>query len=513
MHKKLVALMLIFGVLCSGCQKETSQFISPSGGMTQKPVIYETLTRYDESNQTLTVVTNDPFNDNDLVITVSEPRGLKADKTSVLTYGSGPATVSFRWSAVDQTKGANGVSTVTVTDSVGNYSTLSVRIFVQGLAVQANRPPSVDRTQTFFNPSTRQLTVVADDPDKADTFTISVTEPGGLDADKTSEVIKGPGPVRSVFTWTAVNTLSGGSGNSVVSVSDSHGGLDEFSVPISIPGTNRPPSINTSLTGYDAATRILNIAVTDPDQNDRITVKISKPQGLCPDRTEKNASISNSTENIKFYWAPEDILTGGKGYTGIQVTDQIGAAAFFTAEVTISGFSLEADSLYAVPVEIHTTTEDPVTIIVATGYPLNSFHTMKNVRLTVNKDARINPVSFNAGSPGGEPIDIDGFWAVMNPGSPFYIPPSGFINETNLVDYRIGLDFTLAPVNGDDVTNAQGMLFNFKMTFLKPGVYTLGFQTYFGEKRTFYTDKAGHEYFWGKNYNSYSGVPNTITVR
>ncbi len=510
----LVVLSLALFIMTQyGCQKETTEFVSKTYGMTQAPIIYETLTKYNDKTQTLTVITNDPFNENDLFITISEPRGLKADKTSVLTYGSGPVTASFKWYALDNLKGANGKTTVTVTDSTGNYSTFAVLIVVPGNMNEYNSNPVIDRTQTHFNQSTHELTVIADDPDKTDTLSISVTQPGDLKSDKSSEIITGPGPVKAIFSWSAVNTLIGGIGNSVIIVSDNKGGIDEYSIEINIPGTNRPPLINTALTVYDSTTRSLNVAVNDQDENDQITVTITEPSGLVVDKTEKTAAISNSTENIKFYWSPVNILSGGNGISSIYVTDQQGAKDDYTIEVSIPGLTFEKDALYAVPFEINTTTDVPVTIIVATGYPLENFHTMKNIRLTVNENSRVEPNSFNAGTPAGNPTDIDGFWSIMNPGSPFLIPPNGFINEATLVDLKIGLDFTLIPINAENVTNAEGMLFNFKMSFLKPGTYTLGFQTYFGEKRTFYTDKEGNEYYWGKNYNTYPGVPNTITVR
>ena len=515
MQKQLLTVIsiVLFCFFQCGCQEETSDFVSKTHGMTQAPVIFETLTKYNIKNQTLTVITNDPYNENDLFVTISEPRGLKADKTSVLTYGSGPVTASFKWYALDNLKGANGTTTVTVTDSSGNYSTLAVLIIVPGNMNEYNSNPVIDRTQTYFNQSTRELTVIADDPDKTDTLSISVTQPGGLKSDKASEVITGPGPVKALFSWSAINILIGGNGATIINISDNKGGLDEYSVQINIPGTNRPPVINTALTVYDSATRTLNIAVNDQDENDQIKVSIIEPSGLSVDKSEKTTNISNSTENLKFYWSPVNIISGASGVSTISVIDNQGATDSYTIEVNVSGFTLENDALYAVPVEINTTTDDPVTIIIATGYPASNFHTMKNIRLTVNESARFEPDSFNAGSPGGAPTDIDGLWSIMNLTSPFIIPPGGLINETNLVDYKIGLDFTLTPVNGENVTNAEGILCNFKMSFLKPGTYTLGFQTYFGQKRTFYTDKEGTEYYWGKNYNSYNGVPNTITVR
>lgn len=72
-------------------------------------------------------------------------------------------------------------------------------------------------------------------------------------------------------------------------------------------------------------------------------------------------------------------------------------------------------------------------------------------------------------------------------------------------------DFNVTPISGHDMTNAKGALFNVELTF-PAGVNVLGFQQMQGVSRTFYSDGAANEYFWGDSSNDHPGVPNSVTV-
>lgn len=70
-------------------------------------------------------------------------------------------------------------------------------------------------------------------------------------------------------------------------------------------------------------------------------------------------------------------------------------------------------------------------------------------------------------------------------------------------------DFNCTPIGGSDQTAASGPLFNFTFTFGNAGVKHFGFQQFDGVKRTYYSDAASNEYYWGDISNS--AAP-TVTV-
>jgi len=174
-----------------------------------------------------------------------------------------------------------------------------------------------------------------------------------------------------------------------------------------------------------------------------------------------------------------------------------------------------SDTLFAIPQQTTAAVGDQVTVLVVTGIPAHPFQYMSCCSVTVETGATYVANSFNVGEIGGVTGDADGFWAEMNPSDGFLLPPDNFLfgQETALGDGRHRLSFNVTPIGGSELLATEGALCNFQLEFSEPGVYTLGFLDATGVvKRTYYSDSAPEEYFWGDISNNHEGFAKSITV-
>jgi hypothetical protein len=171
----------------------------------------------------------------------------------------------------------------------------------------------------------------------------------------------------------------------------------------------------------------------------------------------------------------------------------------------------EPEKLYAFPLRTVITTADTARIVVASGPTEAPFQYMNGVSIMVNTGAAYVDGTLNVGAPGGAISEMDGIWQAVQPDS-FLLPSDYMIQERSISYDQVCIDFNVTPIGGSDVT-CGGMLFNCELAFTEPGNYVLGFELHHDVPRTYYSDAASTEYYWGDISNEYEGVPNTITVR
>ena len=281
------------------------------------------------------------------------------------------------------------------------------------------------------------------------------------------------------------------------------------------PTLNQDPTLSAS---YDGGTRVLTVTVNDPDDANTLTVTVTDIAGLSVDANSKVAAQTGPL-TATFNWTADSLLGGGGGTTTVVVTDQDNATASEDVLIDIPGLTLNADTIYAIPLSGAGSVGGNVGVVVASGVPANAFQFLNGVGLTVNDDADYVSGTFNAGAVGGEDGDVDGFWTAMNPGGGFLLPPDNFIVATDIGGGRERWDFNVTPIGGSDQTAASGELFNFEFTFSAAGTKTLGFREQDTVSRTYYTDSnAAPDNYWGTLHADETGtlvvtdVPNTIDV-
>jgi hypothetical protein len=261
---------------------------------------------------------------------------------------------------------------------------------------------------------------------------------------------------------------------------------------------NQAPVIESAV--FDAATDRLTVSVSDPDDGETLDVTVTVPAGLGVDDDTKTAAATGPLA-ATFDWTATDFVTGGSGTTTVTVSD---GDATDTADVliTVDGFPLAPDTLYAFASPTSVATGDTVTVTIMTGDPANPFQYLNGVGLTIESDCDKVANSFNAGAVGGGAGDVDGFWTTMNPGGGFLLPPDNFIVATDIGGGRERWDFNLTPIGGSDVAAGEGALFSYQFTFSAAGTKTFGFQDINVVNRTYYSDSVPTEYFWGDITNA-----------
>ena len=271
------------------------------------------------------------------------------------------------------------------------------------------------------------------------------------------------------------------------------------------PSPNFDPVINSAVFTYKSAT--LLVKVSDPNTDETLSVTVTEPLGLHADSTGKTAS-STGPLAASFKWYADDPATGGTGVTTVTVSDGLGAMAQTDVEITIPALG----ALYAIPQVETASVDEPVTILVTTDAPGYPFQFVSLLSVTVEAGAELVDNSINVGAIGGSQTEADGIWAAMGP-SGFTLPSSYMIWQGSTGGDRERWEFFLFPLNGSDLVDETGDLFNFQFTFNAPGTYTLGFvQETDGVARTYYTDGDEYMHCWGDLSNDHEGIPNSIVV-
>jgi len=167
------------------------------------------------------------------------------------------------------------------------------------------------------------------------------------------------------------------------------------------------------------------------------------------------------------------------------------------------------DSIYAIPDTFESTPGGEVLVTVSCVASASPFHFMNLVRVVVPEGCYYLDDSFNVGSPGGLFDSVDGIWADVEATS-FILPPDWMYEETDLGDGLVGIDFTITPFGGVDLTAGAGTgdLFNFILVMGTGEGFADGDEVYLGLqredtiKRTYYGDLADNEYFWSNDTNA-----------
>jgi hypothetical protein len=314
-------------------------------------------------------------------------------------------------------------------------------------------------------------------------------------------------------TLTEAGQGSGEATASVIGIAgDWQGGLtvtDAEALSVTVPvsfhvGVNHAPVVDSAV--FDPNTQQLHIAASDPDAGDTLTVTLTAPPGVQLDPPTHAGPAPLSFDCNVFM-----SMLGAGGTVEVAVSDGVNSATF-PGGVRVGMVMAAADSLFAIPVTQTVTAGEPVRLVIATTVPANPIEYVNGIGLTVEDDAEVVTGSFNIGSPGGETYDPDGFWSAMQ--------PTGFVFQPMepLVPVKLGsglarFDFNITPLGGQETTVSSGALFSIQLKFSKPGVKHFGFVRSDTVKRTYYSDAAGHEYYWGSIDNDLGEFgPTAVTV-
>lgn len=311
-------------------------------------------------------------------------------------------------------------------------------------------------------------------------------------------------PYSHVFTMVNASLTDSANYTYTIRVTDNEDRVGTATAQYTVgPLANRPPVIDDAV--YTELTRTLVVTVSDPDDGETLTVSVTEPDGLTVDEASKTAAATGPL-SASFVWSADDIFAGASGTCTVTVTDENDATDTEDVPISVAAVGpVLADTLFAVPLQTSVAVDEPVTVVVVTGVPANPFQYMNGVGLTMESDAEKVANSFNIGLPGGAAGDADGFWTAMAPAGGFLLPPDNFILNADIGGGRERWDFNVTPIGGSDQTTASGALFNYQFSFASAGSKTFGFQEVSGVNRTYYSDAANTEYFWGDVTNT--GVP------
>ena len=330
-------------------------------------------------------------------------------------------------------------------------------------------------------------------------YTISMNLGGGA----TNNVPAGTpavSPFTQVFTMVNASTTDNATYTYTVTVTDSRGFSGTATGSFTVgPMLNQAPVIDSAI--YTEGTRTLAVTVSDPDDGETLTVNIAGVDAPISVDAASKAAAATGPLVANFVFSSSDPFADASDSVDVTVNDGDADSAVTAVTITVPGIVLAADTLYAIPLNTSVATGENCLVVVATGDPANPFQYVNGVGLTIASDADKTD-SFNIGVPGGGAGDVDGFWTTMNPGGGFLLPPFNFIVATDIGGGLERWDFNVTPIGGADVAAGEGALFNFTFTFGSAGTKTFGFQEVSGVKRTYYSDGASTEYFWGDITNA-----------
>jgi hypothetical protein len=343
-------------------------------------------------------------------------------------------------------------------------------------------------------------------------YTVDWDFGGGADPN-TFHITNASHPNSSVTT-----EMQQGTWNATVTVTDLTGLSATTNVAYTVGPSGPPPPIVPVINSatYNSATQELTVVTSTTEAGETLTVNLQVPAGFNVDASSKVAPGPDPRTAV-FNITAASPAAGATGTFVVTVTDSDGdTSAPVSVVVTIAPVVpppvIPADTLVAVPQVAAAQAAEAVTLVVSTGVTANPFQYMNGVGVTIESDAAYVPASFNVGAVGGATADPDGIWANMNPSGGFLLPPDNFIVSTAIGGGRERWDFNITPIGGSDLTGVGGDLFNCQFTFTAMGNKTFGFQDVSGVKRTYYSDGALNEYFWGDITNSVAGFRNSVQI-
>lgn len=312
-------------------------------------------------------------------------------------------------------------------------------------------------------------------------------------------------PFTHVFTMINPNLVNSAAYTYLAAVTD-RDGLRGTAIGTYTIGGESFNAINIESAVFDDGLGVLTIEISA--RNDwPLTVSLATVPEIVPEALAKAAQYLGPDDSLyyplhfraEFRLQPAGglMFSGASGTVGITVEDDSGMSATSSVEVSILPFALAADTLYAIASPTLVGVAEPVTVIVASGVPAHPLQYINGIGLTVESDAQRAVGTYNIGEVGGAVGDADGFWTAMAPAGGFLVPPDSFIIATGLSGGRERWDFNVTPIGGSDQTAASGALLNIQFMFGAPGVKSFSFEEAGSVKRTYYSDAANTQYFWG----------------
>jgi hypothetical protein len=170
------------------------------------------------------------------------------------------------------------------------------------------------------------------------------------------------------------------------------------------------------------------------------------------------------------------------------------------------------DTIYAYPLQATVAVGDPVTIVVATGRPAHPLQFLSSVAVSVENAGTYVAHSFNIGAPGGTRTQTDGIWAAMGvPDDDYLDLGDGLVpgHGADMGNGRHVYTFAVVTMGPYTAADAEGVLFNFQLSFSQPGTYHIGLRSTDGTfDMLYYSDAGGTNYFWGATLADENGVLN-----
>jgi len=203
----------------------------------------------------------------------------------------------------------------------------------------------------------------------------------------------------------------------------------------------------------------------------------------------------------------DGVLIVGSDHQGIltaQIQFETVKSRWWYFEVPMT-YELPADSIVAIPTRTEAYAGEHVGVIVYTNQAAHPFKYVNCIGITLESPTIYVDWSLNAGDPGGGNT-ADGVWADVTSG------PVGAVGIFYGADIRGGrkrYDINITP-GGSQIDNATGAVLYFEIE-IASNVH-LGFQEFYGVKRTYYSDDSLTEYYWGDVSNDHPGVPNSIMM-
>lgn len=190
----------------------------------------------------------------------------------------------------------------------------------------------------------------------------------------------------------------------------------------------------------------------------------------------------------------------------LRVTDDENATSSKAIMIQALSYSLDPDTLYAIPLVSHAAVGEPVRVFVATGQPTHELSFVPVITASFEQAGGYVPGSFSIGAPGGERLGTDGYWTLMGPPAPragMYLdigddlmPSRGSLPDEGL-DY---LCFAVVPqglFQGPATIGNGAILLNFQLSFSQPGTYHVRFVQYIGsDDMTYYTERDSTMHHW-----------------
>ncbi|MBN2081818.1 hypothetical protein JW859_06355 [bacterium] len=266
---------------------------------------------------------------------------------------------------------------------------------------------------------------------------------------------------------------------------------------------------------YDIAGQDLTITL-DAQPNQRCLLELTPPAGLAIAGGNVHERIGPGQIRL------DVVVDAGRAEeweVAALVADELNHTDRRIIELWRLPLGFQENALHAYPLSTIAHVGDPVCVVIATGALAQPLQYVNGVGLTVEAGARLAKNSLNPGAPGHDPNCADGVWGELSPPPEGFLIPDGELlaGETVVTeDDRVLFNLNMTPY-WEDMENAppvdvDGVLFNVKLVFDEPGLYTLGFMDFLTVKRTYYSDIDCTEYGWEDITNRHLGVPFKLLV-